>query len=172
MNEDIGNMFKPLNLEKKVKIQTRFCQSVLSILAIIAVIDCFKVQFANVDWSLTIGIIAMVGIIGTEAMKKWIRRTIANPIYNAVMHTNSASKEVSEVTKKQEVIINKYIESLNNAAKLIEKLSVTSLQTKTSAMKVSEKSQESLSMSSKEQEAVTANIEKMRTLRQKIQIIA
>ena len=165
-------MFKNLNLEEKIKIKTRFCQSILVLIAIVAALAFLKFQFMSINWNIFIGILTIIGIIIVEFMQKWLKNTISNPIYNAVIHTNSASNEVIQATTKQENAIVQHLSLLKEAASLIINLNLSSQQTKLSAQKVAEKSQQSLVMSGKEQEAVQTNIEKMRTLKQKIQIIA
>ena len=87
-------------------------------------------------------------------------KTIYNPIYNAVAHTSSASNEIMKETSKQENVVNKHIEILKEAAHIIKRLNDSSHHTETSARRVAEKTQEVLTMSHKDQEAVKANIEK------------
>lgn len=168
-------MFKNLNLEGKIRIKTRVSQVVTVSTAVISIIGIFqsqKVPDSALHWGIASGIVAIVGIVFLEFLKKWVNKTISNPIHKAVMHTTAASNEIIEATTKQEGQINKHLQLLKDTENVIQKLNSSSLQTKLSAQKVAEQSQEALSMSSKEQEAVHANIDKMRTLKQKIQIIA
>ncbi|OGI23120.1 MAG: hypothetical protein A2255_05865 [Candidatus Melainabacteria bacterium RIFOXYA2_FULL_32_9] len=168
-------MFKNLSLEEKIRYKTRFSQILLLIISGMAIFGFYKVQQSEISplsLVLTILVLCIFGIILTEFFKQWVNITISEPIYDAVVHTNSASSEIIEATTKQENVISTHLTLLKETANAIENLNKSSNQTKVSAQKVAEKSQEILSMSSKEQEAVKANIEKMRTLKQKIEIIA
>ncbi|MFH0702869.1 MAG: methyl-accepting chemotaxis protein [bacterium] len=165
-------MFKNLNLEKKIEIKTRIIQVIFFLIIVVSVFGFYKEQNPQINLIIPIGLLSIISIILTELLKKWISSTISSPLNKAVNHTNSTSNEIIESTSKQEIIISKHLELLKNAENTIEKLSSFSQQTKISAQKVAEKSQEALIMSSKGQEAVKANIEKMRTLKQKIEIIS
>lgn len=168
-------MFKNLNLEVKIRIHSRISQILLFIITIIA-ISGFHIENKEYLKILPIDILVLAiflfGIIFIEILNNIISKTVSGIIYKAIIHTNSASSEVIETTVNQESSLGKHISLLKEAANLIAKLSNFSNQTKHNAQKVTEKSHEILSMSSKEQEAVRANIEKMRTLKQKIEIIA
>ena len=168
-------MFKNLSLDEKVKVKTRIMHSILAFISIMAIYDFYKILKSPSNfWECVIGmtIIALASAIIIEFLKRWVNSTISEPIYNAIVHSNTASSEIIENTSKQEASVNNHIQLLRDAANILEKLSTFSLQTKMSAQKVSEKSRDILNMSSKEHEAVKANIEKMRTLKQKIEIIA
>ena len=165
-------MFKNLSLEGKIKIKSRFTQIIILLITAIAIYGFLRSPNSSTGLIVTVGVLCLTGIIVSEFLKHWVDSTMSEPIYDAVIHTDSASSEIIEATTKQEVIINKHLQLLREAANVIEKLSTSSQQTKMTAEKVAEKSQQILLMSSKEHEAVKANIEKMRTLKQKIEIIA
>lgn len=168
-------MFKNLSLEEKIKIKTRFSQIFLLLIASISIFGFYKLQQSHsgtLSLVLVVLILSILGIILTELFNQWLNNTISEPIYDAVIHTNSASSEIIDATTKQENAINKHLQLLKDATNVIEKLNISSKQTKMSAQKVADKSQEIILLSEKEQEAVRANIEKMRTLKQKIEIVA
>jgi methyl-accepting chemotaxis protein len=73
---------------------------------------------------------------------------------------------------QQEDIVNDHIKLLKDTSEIIDKLKKSSQKTKESAIKVADKSQKSLDLSATEQKSVKSNIEKMKTLKQKIEIIA
>ncbi|MPM93877.1 Segregation and condensation protein A [bioreactor metagenome] len=79
---------------------------------------------------------------------------------------------VLELSNKQKESLDGYIKLMKDAIETIENLKNASAKTKQNAQNVSLKAGQTLGFSQKEQEAVKANIEKMFTLRQKIQIIA
>ncbi len=165
-------MFANLNLQKKIRIKTRISQLILVLLSIFAVLDYFNFKFFNINWNIAVSITGITAVISTEFIKKWIMDTISNPIHRAVINAGVASSDIVKSTEQQETMVSDQLALLKDTSKVIEKLSISSQQTKIRAQKVAEKTKDSLVMSSKEQEAVTDNIEKMMTLRQKIQIIA
>jgi len=165
-------MFKSLNLEKKIRIKTRVDQIILLLVTLVAVIGFYKLKSIPLGVIVALVIITITGILITDFLRNWVLDTITSPICNAVTHSNIASNEVIEETEKQEAVINKHLQLLKEAVTTIKKLNASSLESKASAQKVADKSQEALDLSGKEQEAVKANIEKMKTLKQKIEIIA
>ena len=169
-------MIKRLNLEKKIRIKTRIAQCIIFLIAAVALLSSFQQNVADSGslaiFNIVIIMISLAGIITLELLKKWIKLNISGPIYNAAIHAHSASNEVIESTKKHEESVNKHIILIGEALSSIEKLSTSSGKAKESARNVFDRTHETLNLSGKEQESVKANIEKMITLRQKIQIIA
>lgn len=168
-------MFKNLNLEEKIKLKSRISQIIIAIIGATAIFGFYQLKPAykfEIQWDIIILVISNISIILIEIMHKWVNDTIKNPICNAVSHANKTSAEIVKETNKQEGIVNKYIQLLKDTAAVIDKLKKSSQKTKESAMKVAGISQESLDLSAKEQKAVKSNIEKMKTLKQKIEIIA
>jgi len=168
-------MFKNLNLEEKIKIKSRVSQLIIILVSSVAVLGFYKIKsdhLQEINWDTFILLLSIAGIILTEIMQKWINSTVTNPIYNALFHTNIASNEIEKETNQQEGFVNKHLLLLKTTDQIIDKLKKSSQKTKESAIKVADKSQESLDLSAKEQKAVKSNIEKMKTLKQKIEIIA
>ena len=168
-------MFKNLNLEEKIKFKSLLSQSVISIIGSMALIALYKVQVhheSGLDWGIGLLVVAIISIILIEIIQKIINNTITNPIYSALFHASAVSNEIEKETNQQENFVNKHILLLKTTDEIIDKLKKSSQKTKESAIKVADKSQESLDLSAKEQKAVKSNIEKMNTLKQKIEIIA
>ncbi len=168
-------MLKNLSLEEKIKLTTKFNQILFFLLAVLSIAGFYNIKIfgkGEIIWSLILLSVCLSAMITVELLRNWQNKTISEPIYQAVEHTNTASNDVIDETTKQELAINKHLEQLKEASNIINKLKDFSDITKTNAQKVAEKSQEAYLMSSKEQEAVKANIEKMQTLKQKIEIIA
>jgi methyl-accepting chemotaxis protein len=165
-------MFKSLNLEEKIKIKTRINQIILSLITFIAAISLYKSRAASIELILILIVLAFIGIFITNYLRNWVINTLSSPVCNAVAHTNSASNEIISETTKQEAAVNKHLQLLNDATNIIEKLNASSLESKIGAQKVADKAQDALGFSNREQEAVKTNIEKMNTLKQKIEIIA
>lgn len=168
-------MFKNLSLEEKIKVKTRINQLLTFLIAFVAIVGGYKLKFFEDDpllWLIFIILLSFLSIGLNEVLKKWIYNTISEYICSSICHTSVSSGKIINDTNQQESIINKHIKLLKDSADSIEKLRISSVKTKQSAVKVAEKSQISLELSSKEQQSVETNIEKMNTLKQKIEIIA
>ncbi|MFA6988513.1 MAG: methyl-accepting chemotaxis protein [Candidatus Gastranaerophilaceae bacterium] len=113
-------------------------------------------------------VFALVGIILCE----FVKNSISHPLKAALENTTTASSEIIETISKQDTLINENKTLLSQVAESIDSFKKVSHSTMDSAQLVAEKSQKTLMLSTKEQEAVKENIEKMFTLKQKIQIIA
>lgn len=168
-------MFKNLNLEEKIKLKSRIAKIIIGIVTAIALLGFFKINATKehiLDWQIVIVVVSISGIIILEFLQKWINSTITNSIYNAVFHANITSNEIAKESSQQQNSVNKHIQLLKDTIHVIEKLKKSSQKTKDSATKVADKSQKTLDLSAKEQISVMSNIEKMKTLKQKIEIIA
>lgn len=168
-------MFKNLSLEEKIKVKTRANQLFTVLIALAAILGGYRIKFFEEDplvWLLIIIIFSFVNIGIDEFLKKWLDNTISQYIYNSLTSASSASDKIISDTAQQEGLINKHINLLKDSSELINKLKNLSFKTRSSAGKVAEKSQLSLELSSKEQKSVEENIDKMNTLKQKIEIIA
>lgn len=164
-------MFKKLNLEEKIRIKTSINRVVVTLIGLVAFAGFFY-KGTEINRDIIIIALAIGGIIIAEILHNHIDNIVITPLYNAIFHANIASSEISKETDRQENITNKHIEFLKNTTAIINKLKQSSQKTKKSAAKVADKSQESLDLSAKEQVSVKSNIEKMKTLKQKIEIIA
>lgn len=168
-------MFRKLNLEGKIRLKSRISQIIIVLVCFIAVMGLFNTESNKgneVSWDILIIIVSISGIVVVELLHKWINNIVTNPIYSAIFHTSTALNEISKETGQQENIINKHLELIKHSTEIIDKLKKSSQKTKESATRVADKSQESLDLSAKEQISVKSNIEKMKTLKQKIEIIA
>ena len=168
-------MFKNLNLEEKIRLKSRISQVLIILICFFAVLALYDVKFhegQEINWNVFIIFLSLGGIIIIEVLLNWINNIVRNPLYNAIFHANATSGEIAKGTDQQEVIAKKHLELIKQSIEIIDKLKKSSQKTKESASKVADKSQESLDLSAKEQVSVKSNIEKMKTLKQKIEIIA
>jgi len=168
-------MFKNLSLEEKIRVKTRINQLLIFLIAFVAIWGGYKIKFMGDDplvWMVGIIFLALASILMGEIMKKWIYDTISEYICSSIFHTSTASNKIIKETSIQESEINKHIKLLKESANSIDKLKSSSVKIKQSTLKISEKTRESLDLSGKEQKSVEINIEKMNTLKQKIEIIA
>lgn len=107
-----------------------------------------------------------------EITMKWVEKSITQSIDGQISDTSKAAQTLIELSNKQKDGIESYVQLAENAITTTEDLKEASKKTKQNAQNVSSKANLSLDFSQKEQESVKANIEKMFTLRQKIQVIA
>lgn len=110
--------------------------------------------------------------ISYETSRKWVEKSLVQSVEVKVSGSSKATGAITELTNKQRDNIETHLHLAENAIETTEELKESSKKTKQNAQNVSNKANLSLEFSQKEQEAVRANIEKMLTLRQKIQIIA
>ena len=168
-------MFKSLSLEEKIRIKTKIHQILIFLIGFVSIFAIYKIEFLKSDpflWYIFIIFLVILSIISSEILKKWIYNTLSNYICNAVFHASSASSEIIKETNIQENVINKQIKYLKDCLYGIEKLKKLSIKAKESTLHVAGKFQESFEISENEQKSVEFNIEKMCTLKQKIEIIA
>lgn len=162
-------MFKKMNLQQKTDIKIKIIQF-LFLSFLIAGVIVYK--YTNVAIPIVFTALSLTGVALAELIKVSINQSISEPIKNVLLNTNTASREIINAVEKQEAqsVNNKKI--LNDIFGSVERLKIALEGTRDSAQLVVEKSQKTLMVSTKEQEAVKDNIEKMLTLKQKIQIIA
>lgn len=107
-----------------------------------------------------------------EITRRWVDKSMTKSVEVQIQDTSNATRSIIDLSQKQKDKLEGYSQLVENAKETTENLKEASKKTKQNAQNVSEKVNMSLDFSQKEQEAVKANIEKMMTLRQKIQIIA
>ena len=158
-------------LGNKIKIKRFFDLSlvVLTILFALLIQFIFKNGFYDVIF-ITIELIFYV--IQYEITRKWVDKSILDSVDNQVNDTSKKTGLIIEISEKQKGMLESYIKLVNSAKEITENLKEVLEKTKQNAKNVSSRANISLEFSQKEKESVKANIEKMLTLRQKIQIIA
>lgn len=107
-----------------------------------------------------------------EYTRKWIDKSFKSSILYQIDTTSKTTQGIIDLSVKQKDSIDGYVQLIKNALHAIDNLKSISVKTQSNAQNVSSKVSQSLGFSQKEREAVKANIEKMITLRQQIQIIA
>lgn len=122
--------------------------------------------------SILISILLIIYVIQYDITRRWVDKSMVNSVEVQVSNTSKATQEIIDLSNKQKEGIESYVQLVEGAITTTEGLKEASKKTKQNAQNASEKASLSLDFSQKEQESVKANIEKMLTLRQKIQIIA
>lgn len=107
-----------------------------------------------------------------QITKKWVAKSISQDIEMQVANTFKTTQKIFSLSNRQKEGIQKYIELAGNVIIVTQSLKEASEKTKQNSQEAISKVDLSLDFSQKEQDSVRANIEKMVTLRQKIQIIA
>lgn len=164
------NDFK-ISLGNKIRIK-----SILDILFLFVIIGIIllaglALKLGRYDALLLSVLLALYGI-QYEITRKWINKSLTQSVDIQISDTSKTAQIAIELSNKEKENLQNYIQLVKNAIETTESLKDASQKTKDNAQNISSKIDLSLDFSQKEQESVRANIEKMFTLRQKIQIIA
>jgi len=164
------NNFK-INLSQKLKI--KYTLDILFAFTITGFVLIDFMAFNQQKYhALAIAVFLIIYIAQYEYTKRWIDKSLKSSVQEQITSTSKTTKTIIEFSNKQKEALEGYIQLMKTALETIGNLKAASTKTKQNAQNVSSKAGQTLGFSQKEQEAVKANIEKMFTLRQKIQIIA
>lgn len=164
---------RDLGLNEKLKI--KYIGDISSfIIAIIAILISLNLEIATFTFPiiLVVTMSFILYILQYEISKRWVIMTIKQSIDHDIKVTETSAQKVLNLSQSQKETIHNYIELLKDVKASIDNLKQTSERTKQTAQDAAVKTNQSLNFSNKESESVKANIEKMFTLKQKIQIIA
>lgn len=160
-----------INIGQKLKI--KYTIDILFLFFIIGLIVAASINLRlGLYDAIGLTILLLVFAVQYEISRKWIDKSIKSSVLSQINTTSKAAQNVIELSAKQKTSMEGYLQTTKNATATIENLKNLSIKTKQNAQNVSQKANQSLGFSQKEQESVKANIEKMVTLRQQIQIIA
>ncbi len=168
-------MFKNLNLDEKIKIKAKICQGILLFLTVFAVIGVYKIQLNKeqpVYWGLFFVITAVVGILLMEGLKKWIIRTISNPLSNAISSSSTITSEIVSATVRQKSYATKHIKLVSEAKETSNQIETTIEQLKEIIKNMYNSFKESADVSKAGFDSAELNADKIRTLKQKMETIA
>lgn len=163
--------YNEMNLGNKMKI--KYAVDVILLFSIIVII-----LFAGLAMKLGryeaifLSLLLIVYTVQYEVTKKWVDKSMLKTIDVQLKDTSKTTQSIVDLSNKQKDKLEGYVHLIENAITTAENLKSASSKTKQNAQNVSSKVNMSLDFSQKEKETVRANIEKMITLRQKIQIIA
>lgn len=157
-------------LSNKIRIKSTADKIFLAIIFVIIVI-CGLVLKAGY-FTLIVAILLVMFSVSYEISMNWIEKSIINSIQGQVSDTSKTTQTLIELSNKQKDGIESYVQLAENAINKTEDLKEASKKTKQNAQNVAGKAHQSLDFSNKEKESVQENIEKMVTLKQKIQAIA
>lgn len=157
-------------LSNKIRIKSTADKIFLAVIFIILV-TCGLILKAGY-FTLLVAILLVMFSVSYEISMNWIEKSIFSSIEGQVSGTSKTTGILIELSNKQRDGIESYVQLAENAINKTEDLKEASKKTKQNAQNVAGKANQSLDFSNKEKESVQENIEKMVTLKQKIQAIA
>lgn len=160
-----------INLGNKIKIKSFMDYVFLLILIIAILIAGLALKLGRYD-AILLSLLLILYATQYEITRKWVEKSLTKSIETQVSDTSKTTQMLTELSNKQKNSVENSVQLSENAITTTEDLKDASNKAKQNAQNVSIKANLSLDFSQKEQESVKANIEKMVTLRQKIQIIA
>lgn len=162
---------KDLSLNKKLEYK-KLVDLVLFGLILGAILISSHKETFTTPFMITVTICALLYVALYEASKRWIADSLVQSIDNDIKITENSAKKVLSLSTAQKEMMQEYVGLLKDVKSSIDILKMTSTKTKQTVQEAALKTNQSLNFSNKESESVKANIEKMFTLKQKIQIIA
>lgn len=165
------NYDSKISLGNKIRIKSILDRLFLIILITIILSADFLFKIGEYD-SIMFALLLILYTVQYEITRKWVEKSMANIVESQICDTSKTTQTIIDLSNKQKDGIENYMQVVQNAINKTEGLKEVSKKTKQNAQNVSTKANLSLGFSQREQEAVKANIEKMVTLRQRIQIIA
>lgn len=159
------------NLGHKIKIKGTLDILFLFVIIAMILIAGLELRLGRYD-AILLSLLLIIYAIQYEITRRWIDKAIVKSVEVQINDTSKTTQVIMGLSNKQKDKLEGYVQLVENAKETTENLKDASKKTKHNAQNVSAKANLSLEFSQKEQESVKANIEKMITLRQKIQIIA
>lgn len=160
------------NLSQKLRIKYVVDISTILIAYVILSFCILFLRIPHINISIVLLASLIIYILIYEFTRKWVEKTIKVCFLSKVDLSLDTTKDILSNSRDQKKELENYLTVLKNSIGTLDYLKTVSAKTKNAAQNVTAKTDQSLGFSQKEQESVKANIEKMITLRQKIQIIA
>lgn len=163
--------YSEMNFGNKMKIKYAIDVILLFSIIVIILIAGLALKLGRYE-AIFLSLLLIVYAIQYEVTKKWVDKSMLKTVDTQLKDTSKTTQSAVDLSNKQKDKLEGYIQLIESAITTAESLKNASSKTKQNAQNVSSKANMSLDFSQKEKETVRANIEKMLTLRQKIQIIA
>lgn len=160
-----------LSFGNKIAIKSLLDKSFLGFIIFLVLVLGFFFDFSKFTAILVVGFLVSY-LIQYEVTKRWVENSISHTLDLQISDTSKTTKKLIELSQKQKGNAEDSIKLVRNAKSDIETLTDLLGNTKKNVVEASQKVLLSLDFSEKEKTSVYANIEKMFTLRQKIQTIA
>ncbi len=164
-------MFKNIKLKKKI---TSLIMVVQILLILFMALMLYLYINSTIGTNLTIISCSVCAISAVLLIfvNKLLADLISKHVAGVIMNNTIFSSGIWDTFNSQINFIEKTKTLIEDVTNSVDKLKIETYTTKEIAQAVAEKSQKTLMVSTKEQEFVDENIEKMYTIKQKIQIIA
>ncbi len=161
----------PIKSGSKIRIKT-ICDVlfIISLIGIILFVGLIQ-KVGRYD-AILLTLVLILYLIQYQITKNWVSKSLESTVESQVEDTAATTQNILELTNTQKSGIEEYVNVLQETKDATDNLINFSEKTKKNAQLVSTKANLSLGFSQKEKESVKANIEKMLTLKQKIQVIA
>lgn len=160
-----------MNLGKKIKIKYTLDIFFLFVIFLIILAACLTFKLSKFD-SVALTVLILLYTIQYEITKRWVNKSLFKSVDSQISDTSKTTDTIMALSAQQKENIEGYVNLVKKSIDITEQIKDDSDKTKQNAQNLSLKSNLSLEFSQKEQESVRANITKMVTLRQKIQVIA
>lgn len=160
-----------ISLRNKLRIKYFIDFSLMFFILLIIILGAFAFKSTKY-MALTDFILLVLYVIQYEFTRQWVERSLIQSVDIQVTDTSKATESIIENTDKQKEKIEGYIKLINSTKLITDGLKSFLEKNTQNTKNVSQKTELSLDFSNKEKEAIQANIDKMLTLRQKIQTIA
>ena len=159
-----------LNLNHKIRLKN-ITEMIVFVLFFAFIYASQHFKLTNTGFVLFLVMLASF-IVFTIITERWILNSLEVNIKNDITDVKDSIKSVIEETKKQKTTLVTHNDLTLQAKDYLTQLKNVTANNQDTTQEMHEKTKESLIYSNKEQEAARKNIEKMLTLKQKIQIIA
>ena len=164
-------MFQKFNLRKKINYTIMFLKLTLFLVVVMSAIyfvnDPEKGSFV---WIL--GLVAIISIILLHALSKMFDKLLDEHMLNTINNNSLLSSNIVSAVMTQSEFTDRNESTFNEITKDVDKLKIEAYTTKDIAQSVVDKYQKILSSSAKEENFARESLEKMYSVKQKIQIIA
>ncbi|MCQ2958102.1 MAG: methyl-accepting chemotaxis protein [Candidatus Gastranaerophilales bacterium] len=162
-------MFSKLSLKKKINLTVKILTVLLIALTILSILNYSVLGVPYTISFVTISVCGIFVIIQLYIMiDRWLNKYVSTVIANNTL----ISSNILDAVSTQGNFVEKNNTAMGEIANYVDKLKIEAYTTKELVQSVVEKSQRTLMVSSKEENFIKESLDKMYTIRQKIQTIA
>ena len=166
-------MFQRFNLRKKINAAIMTLKLTLFLLVVISAIYFYISYGGENNFFVTVlGSVAIISILILHALSKMFDTLLNDHMKNTINNNSLLSSNIISAVLTQSEFTDKNENSLANIAKEADKLKIEAYTTKDIAQSVIEKSQKIIATAEKEENFAKEGLDKMRIIKQKIQVIA
>ena len=166
-------MFQKFNLKRKIDFTIMILKLTLFLLVVLsAAYFYYNYNGENEVFTPVLGVVAIISIILLHALSKMFDKLLNYHMRNTINNNSLLSSNIISAVLTQSEFTDKNELTMGEIAKNVDKLKIEAYTTKDIAQSVIEKSQKILSTSAKEENFAKEGLEKMYTIKQKIQVIA